>query len=97
MKNTKKNSNYISIGESRRIIKHNIKQMKYYESLKRRKLELSEYTSPMRDENNIVEIDGLKTCFFTDNGTVMSVNGVSFDIPKNKIVGVVGESGCGKA
>ncbi len=97
MKNTKKNSNYISIGESRRIIKHNIKQMKYYESLKRRKLELSEYTSPMRDENNIVEIDGLKTCFFTDNGTVMSVNGVSFDIPKNKIVGVVGESGCGKS
>lgn len=71
--------------------------MKYYESLKRRKLELSEYTSPMRDENNIVEIDGLKTCFFTDNGTVMSVNGVSFDIPKNKIVGVVGESGCGKS
>ena len=97
MKNTKKNSNYISIGESRRIIKHNIKQMKYDESLKRRKLELSEYTSPMRDENNIVEIDGLKTCFFTDNGTVMSVNGVSFDIPKNKIVGVVGESGCGKS
>ncbi len=97
MKNTKKNSNYISIGESRRIIKHNIRQMKYYESLKRRKLELSEYTSPMRDENNIVEIDGLKTCFFTDNGTVMSVNGVSFDIPKNKIVGVVGESGCGKS
>ncbi|MGN1078196.1 MAG: ABC transporter ATP-binding protein [Candidatus Gallimonas sp.] len=51
----------------------------------------------MRDENNIVEIDGLKTCFFTDSGTVMSVNGVSFDIPKNKIVGVVGESGCGKS
>jgi len=51
----------------------------------------------MRDENNVVEIDGLKTCFFTDTGTVMSVNGVSFDIPKNKIVGVVGESGCGKS
>ena len=51
----------------------------------------------MRNENNIIEIDGLKTCFFTDNGTVMSVNGVSFDIPKNKIVGVVGESGCGKS
>lgn len=51
----------------------------------------------MKDENNIIEIDGLKTCFFTDNGTVMSVNGVSFNIPKNKIVGVVGESGCGKS
>lgn len=93
----KKNNNYISIGESRKIIKHNIRQMKYYESLKRRKSEKSEYTSVLRDENNIIEIDGLKTCFFTDNGTVMSVNGVSFDIPKNKIVGVVGESGCGKS
>lgn len=93
----KKASNYISIRESRKIIKYNIKQMRYYEKLKRRKLSESEYTSPMRDENNIVEIDGLKTCFFTDNGTVMSVNGVSFDIPKNKIIGVVGESGCGKS
>ena len=93
----KKNNNYISIGESRKIIKYNIRQMKYYESLKRRKSEKSEYTSVLRNENNIIEIDGLKTCFFTDNGTVMSVNGVSFDIPKNKIVGVVGESGCGKS
>lgn len=93
----KKNSNYISISESRKIIRYNIKQMKYYESLKRRKLEESEYTVEMRDENNIIEIDGLKTCFFTDTGTVKSVNGVSFDIGKNKIVGVVGESGCGKS
>ncbi len=93
----KKYKNYISISESRKIIKHNIKQMKHYEALKNRKKEPSEYTAVMRDENNIVEIDGLKTCFFTDNGTVMSVNGVSFDIPKNKIVGVVGESGCGKS
>ncbi len=92
-----KNSNYISIKESRKIIQYNIKQMKYYESLKRRKLEPSEYTSVMHDENNIIEIDGLKTVFFTDNGTVMSVNGVSFNIPKSKIVGVVGESGCGKS
>ena len=93
----KKNSNYISYKESRNIIKYNIKQMKYYESLKRRNLEPSEYIVPMKDETNLIEIDNLKTCFFTDNGTVMSVNGVSFDIPKNKIVGVVGESGCGKS
>ena len=96
-KSQKKNTNYISIRESRKIIKYNIKQMKHYESLKRKKATLDEYTSVMKDENNIIEIDGLKTCFFTDNGTVMSVNGVSFDIPKNKIVGVVGESGCGKS
>lgn len=93
----KKKSNYISIKESRKIIKSNIKQMKYYESLKNKKLSLEEYTSVMKDENNVVEIDNLHTCFFTDNGTVQSVNGVSFNIPKNKIIGVVGESGCGKS
>ena len=93
----KKDNGYISIKESREIIKYNIKQMKYYESLKRAKKEESEYTTVMRDSENVIEIDNLKTCFFTDNGTVMAVNGVSFDIPKNKIVGVVGESGCGKS
>ena len=96
-KKTKKTSNYISIKESRAIIKYNIKQMKYYENLKRQKRDESEYITSMKDPNNIIETDNLKTCFFTDNGTVMSVNGVSFSIPKNKIVGVVGESGCGKS
>ena len=94
---TKKPSNYISIKESRKIIKYNIKQMKYYEALKKQHRNVKEYTSVMKDENNLIEIENLKTCFFTDNGTVMSVNGVSFNIPKNKIVGVVGESGCGKS
>lgn len=93
----KKDRNYISIGESRKIIKYNVKQMKYYEKLKRRKKERSEFLCTMKDPDNVVEIDNLTTCFFTDNGTVKSVNGVSFDIPKNKIVGVVGESGCGKS
>ena len=93
----KKDNGYISIKESREIIKYNIKQMKYYESLKRLKKDESEYTTSMRSDNNIIEIEDLKTCFFTDNGTVMAVNGVSFDIPKNSIVGVVGESGCGKS
>lgn len=93
----KKNNNYIDIRESRKIIKYNLAQMRYYEKLKRRKVSIDEYTTTMKDPNNIIEIDNLKTCFFTDNGTVESVNGVSFEIPKNKIVGVVGESGCGKS
>lgn len=93
----KKESNYISIRESRKIIKYNNQQMRMYEAQKRRKKSESDFTTVMRDPNNIVEIDGLKTVFFTDSGTVMSVNGVSFDIPKSKIVGVVGESGCGKS
>ncbi len=93
----KKDTNYISIKDSRAILKYNMREMRRYEKLKRRKKAESEFTSVMRDENNIIELDNLETCFFTDNGTVMSVNGVSFDIPKNKIVGVVGESGCGKS
>ena len=82
----KKKGNYLSIKESRAIIKYNIKQMKYYEALKKKKLSPEEYTSVMKDPNNIIELDNLQTNFFTDNGTVKSVNGVSFNIPKNKIV-----------
>lgn len=92
-----KNNDYLTIKESREIIKYNIRQMKYYEAQKRLKRSESEYTAPMHDENNVVEIDDLHTSFFTDRGTVKSVDGVSFSIPKNKIVGVVGESGCGKS
>ena len=51
----------------------------------------------MKDPNNILEIDDLHTYFFTDQGVVKAVNGVSFNIPKNKTVGIVGESGCGKS
>ena len=93
----KQKGNYLSVKDSRAIIRYNIKQMKHYEAEKRKLRTLAEYTVPMRDNRNLIEIDSLKTCFFTDNGTVMSVNGVSFDIPKCKIVGVVGESGCGKS
>lgn len=93
----KKKQNYLSLRESRKIIHYNIKQMKYYERLKKRKVDPSFYTTVMKDPNNILEIENLDTNFFTDNGTVKSVNGVSFSIPKGKVVGVVGESGCGKS
>ena len=56
-----------------------------------------DYLTQMRDPGNAVEFDGLQTCFFTDAGIVRSVDGVSFDIPMGKVVGVVGESGCGKS
>ena len=51
----------------------------------------------MRDPNNVVEFDNLHTYFFTDIGTVKSVDGVTFDVPIGKTVGIVGESGCGKS
>ena len=51
----------------------------------------------MKDEANVLEIDNLHTYFFTDVGAVHSVDGISFNIPVGKTVGVVGESGCGKS
>ncbi len=93
----KKNTNYLSNKESKKISKYNISQMKYYEKEKKRKKDPSEYTTIMKDPNNIIEIEDLVTSFFTDNGTVQSVNHVSFNLPKDKIIGVVGESGCGKS
>lgn len=96
-KEGKKNSNYITLKESRNILKHNIQQMRYYENLKKKNTDPSNYITTMKDKNNIIEIEDLETVFFTDNGTVKSVNKVSFNIPKGKIVGVVGESGCGKS
>lgn len=93
----KKNSNYLSNKESKQIVRYNVEQMRYYEKEKKRKKDPSEYTTVMKNPNNIIEIDDLVTCFFTDNGTVKSVNHVSFDLPKYKIIGVVGESGCGKS
>jgi len=96
-KEGKKNSNYMTLKESHNILKHNIQQMRYYENLKKKNTDPSNYITTMKDKNNIIEIEDLETVFFTDNGTVKSVNKVSFNIPKGKIVGVVGESGCGKS
>lgn len=89
---------YLSAKESRRISRENRKITNEFEKKRKRKnVPESEYTTKMRDENNVLEIDGLHTYFFTDAGTVKSVNGVSFDVPAGKTVGVVGESGCGKS
>ena len=94
----KKKSGYITMKESRAIIKNNRAQIKHFEKLKKRKhVPESEYLTQMRDENNVVEFDDLHTFFFTDTGIVKAVDGVSFDIPAHSVVGVVGESGCGKS
>ena len=89
---------YISAKESRRISKENLKITLEFEKKKRRKnVPESEYLTEMKDPQNVVEFDDLHTYFFTDVGVVKAVDGVSFNIPKGKIVGVVGESGCGKS
>ncbi len=70
---------------------------KFNQEKKRKNIPESEYITTMRDADNIIELDNLKTYFYTDAGTVKAVDGVSFDIPKGKTIGVVGESGCGKS
>ena len=88
---------YISGKEARKIARDNAKTTREYEKKKLRKVPESEYLTEMRDPANILEIEDLRTYFFTDAGIAKSVDGVSFDVPRSSVVGVVGESGCGKS
>ena len=96
MKKTK-NPNTLTLKESRAIIKSNVREMKRLEKIKRMKVTPEQFTTVMKNPENVLEIDNLQTSFFTDNGVVRSVNGISFEVPKDSIVGLVGESGCGKS
>ena len=92
-----KNPNLLTLKESREIIKNNLKEMKRLEKIKREKRTPDQFTTVMKNKDNVVEIEDLETYFYTDNGVVRSVNKISFDVPKDSIVGLVGESGCGKS
>jgi len=45
----------------------------------------------------LLDVRDLKTYFFTDDGVVKAVDGMSFTIHKGEVLGLVGESGCGKS
>ena len=92
-----KTNNYLSGKEIRAIARENKKIMKHLEAQKYRKADETEYLTQMKNSDNILEIYNLNTYFFTEQGVVKAVNGVSFDVPQNATVGVVGESGCGKS
>ena len=47
--------------------------------------------------SEVIRVENLKTCFQTLKGTVKAVDGVSIHLDENEIVGLVGESGCGKS
>jgi peptide/nickel transport system ATP-binding protein len=44
----------------------------------------------------LLRVEKLRTCYFTPNGSVMAVDGVSFELKEGETLGLVGESGCGK-
>jgi peptide/nickel transport system ATP-binding protein len=47
--------------------------------------------------NYLLKIEGLKTYFYTLDGIVRAVDGVSLEVKPGKTLGLVGESGCGKS
>ena len=97
MSKEKKARGYLTGREIRAIAKANKADMKRLEAYKNRKADEEEFLTEMKDPSNILEIEDLHTYFFTEQGVVKAVNGVSYDVPKHSVVGVVGESGCGKS
>ena len=96
-KTDKTNRGYLTGREIREIAKANAKEIRRLEAYKNRKASEEEFLTEMKNPENILEIDGLHTYFYTEQGVVKAVNGVSYDVPKHSVVGVVGESGCGKS
>ena len=45
----------------------------------------------------LLEVKGLKTHFFTQSGIVKAVDGISYHVDEGEVLGIVGESGCGKS
>ena len=52
---------------------------------------------PEKEREKILEVDGLCTKFHTERGDLKAIDGVSFCVYKGEILGIVGESGCGKS
>lgn len=51
----------------------------------------------IEDKQIILEVTDLKTQFFTETGVVRAVDGVNFRVRRGEVLGIVGESGCGKS
>ncbi|ALS79352.1 MULTISPECIES: ABC transporter ATP-binding protein [Planococcus] len=51
----------------------------------------------MNERKTILDVKGLQTTFFTDDGEIPAVDNVDFHIREGEVLGIVGESGCGKS
>jgi peptide/nickel transport system ATP-binding protein len=58
---------------------------------------MSEMNPTKTEQDIVLKISDLYTYFYTDIGVSRALNGVSFEVPLGKVMGVVGESGCGKS
>ena len=54
-------------------------------------------TTPPPNDDVLLDVRNLKTHFFTDEGLVRAVDGISYQIRRGRTLGIVGESGCGKS
>lgn len=51
----------------------------------------------VEEEDNVLSVENVHVNFYTQLGVVRALNGVSFKVPRGKVLGIVGESGCGKS
>ncbi|MHA1191335.1 MAG: ATP-binding cassette domain-containing protein [Promethearchaeota archaeon] len=54
-------------------------------------------TESVDSDRKLLQIKNLKTYFYTEEGVVKAVDGTSFDIYEDEVIGLVGETGCGKS
>ncbi len=98
MSSENKKSSYISGKESRRITRFTRRVTKKLEKARADAArDEALYTTRMKNPDNVVEFDNVCTYFFSDVGVVKAVDGVTYEVPVGKTVGIVGESGCGKS
>ena len=60
-------------------------------------LQRRRHRSDSPDERPLLEVQGLRTSFHTRDGVVRAVDGINFEVRRGEILGLVGESGCGKS
>jgi oligopeptide/dipeptide ABC transporter ATP-binding protein len=58
---------------------------------------LAQETGVAKSDKPLLEVRNLKTFFYTEDGTVRAVDGVNFEVYPGEVLGLVGESGCGKS